>query len=325
MPNETLKTTSASQAESAASAGSILANHLGVVQPKGFPGLPSGWQSEWETFHSADRSLQLFGAFHHRTGPRILVVSHGLGEHGGRYLHLPHYLQDAVDGVYCLDHRGHGRSEGLRGHADSFDQYCDDLILLIRRLDERAKKSYGKSEIHVLGHSMGGLIALRAHFAVSNLPVRSLSLSAPLLGIRVEIPLVKRMAAGTLSKLWGTLQLANEIDVNLISHDPEVVRAYQTDRLVHNRITPRLFTSMVSAIEATAKRDSGLAYPVQLMLPGEDKVTDSAAARKWFDALKHPDKVLRTYPEFYHESLNELGKEKAFDEVREFIRRRSSA
>ena len=85
-------------------------------------------------FCAADQSLQLFQAIHHpkdwKSHPfahRALLIVHGLGEHGGRYLHAPHYLKDTVGAVYCIDQRGHGRSEGIRGHCDRFTQFTDDL------------------------------------------------------------------------------------------------------------------------------------------------------------------------------------------------------
>ena len=161
--------------------------YQGSVQPRNFPSLPKDWISEWETFPSSDGTLQLFSVIHHPKewkGHRALVILHGLGEHGGRYLHAAHYLESVVDAVYCLDHRGHGRSEGLREHVERFDAYADDAALAISRLDENLKKRFGQSEIHLLGHSMGGLITLRTLFKYTTLPLHSVSISSPLLGIR---------------------------------------------------------------------------------------------------------------------------------------------
>lgn len=301
--------------------GSI--EHFGVVQPRGFPALPQGWTSEWETFTSADRRAQLFGVLHRPAenwnSPKALIVSHGLHEHGGRYLHFPHYLKESVQAVYCIDHRGHGRSEGLRGHIDHFEQFSDDLMLAIRRLDEQLQKRFGRSEIHVLGHSMGGLIALRSLFAVSNLPVRSLILSSPLLGIRTEVPMVKKLASVVLSRVWGSLQLDSGLDVAGLSHDPEVIQAYVSDRLVSKKITPRMFQEMVRAMHETADREAGLAYPILMLLPSDDPITDSSAAMKFFRNLKHRDKQMKSYPGFFHESFNEIGKERVFDELKSWL------
>jgi acylglycerol lipase len=296
-------------------------NSFGIVQPAGFPDLPEGWISESETFSSADRKAQLFSMIHHRTetsGPgshRALVVVHGLGEHSGRYLHLPHYLKETFGAIYCYDQRGHGRSEGIRGHCDHFDQFTDDLSEYIARVAEKHANRFGKAEVHVLAHSFGGLVAIRAHFLNATLPVKSVLTSSPLLGVKVKIPMVKKFAALGLSKIWGSLQLANEIDVATVSRDPAVVEAYKKDRLVHNKATPRFYIEMTAAIADTVRRDAGFPYPLCMMIALQDKIVDPDAERRFYNNLKVRDKQLHQYPAFFHEIMNELGKEKVFEDI----------
>ena len=292
--------------------------YQGSLQPAHFPALPRDWVSEWETFPSSDGALQLYSAIHHKRdwkGHTALVVLHGLGEHGGRYLHFPHYVQSAVDAVYCLDHRGHGRAEGLRGHVEQFDLYADDAALAISRIEDHLKKRFGQSKVHLLGHSMGGLIALRTLFKYPNLPIASLSVSAPLLGIRVRVPVVKKTAAYLLSRVWGKLHMTSELDPNQLSHDQEVVEVYQKDRLNHNKVTPQFFVELEAAIADTMRRDSGLSIPLQMMVPLQDQIVDPEASLSFFRGLKNRDKVLKTYPSFFHESFNEIGKEQVFEDL----------
>src|SRR4051812_38510896 len=161
------------QTDSPGGAASQLAGqprYQGNLHPKGFPPLPEGFVSDTETFKSTEPELLLFGVHHRLAKPtadskkrphRVAVISHGYGEHGGRYLHLPHYLKDSYDSFYCLDHRGHGRSEGLRGHVDRWDHYTSDLALTIRRVKDKFSSHPAGCELDLIGHSMGGLIALR--------------------------------------------------------------------------------------------------------------------------------------------------------------------
>lgn len=295
----------------------------GSVQPKGFPSLPLDWDSEWKTFLSQDGSTHLFETLHLRRdaqGPRALAVFHGLGEYSGRYLHFPHYLDRTVDAVYALDHRGHGRSEGIRGHVERFDLYAQDVQTAIQRLDEALKQKWGHSEIHVLGHSMGGLITLVSLFQNTSLPVKSVSISAPLLGVKVRVPPVKKMAALALSKMWGSLQMATTLDAQFLSHDLEVIKAYEKDRLVHNKVTARFFTELQSAMAGILARSTGFNYPLQFLIPMQDHVVDADVALQFFRNLKFRDKVLKTYPDFFHEAFNELGKETVFGDLTNWIR-----
>ncbi len=303
----------------------LVLGSLGIRQPKGFQGLPSGWVSEWETFAASSGGLNLFGAYHHRQlldreqRHRLLVILHGMGEHGGRYLHAPHFLQSKVDGVYCVDHRGHGRSEGIRGHVEKFDELAEDGALLVRRLNEQLLKKFGKSEIHLFGHSLGGHIALRMLFLTPDLPLCSATVSAPFLGIKARVPTVKKLAAIGLSRVWGSLQLDTELDVNTLSHDPEVIDAYLHDRLVHSKMTPRFFTEMLAAMDDTLSRETGIELPLQMAVPLQDGLVDAEKSLRFFRQLKHRDKQLKTYPTFFHEPVNEIGKEQVFDDIGSWI------
>ena len=254
----------------------------------------------------------------------MLVICHGFGEHGGRYLHFPHYVKDFVGSVYSLDLRGHGRSEGLRGHVERFDDYTDDVVSTLARVEEKIRARFGQAEVHFLGHSMGGLIALRVGFLHPKLPgVRAITASAPLLGIRVELPAFKRGAAHILSRVWPSLHMDSEIQPDRISHDPAAVEVYAKDRLIHHKGTPRLYTEMQHAIVDTRARTEGMNYPLFMIIPEQDQIVDPEAEAEFFKELKHRDKELATYPTFFHESFNELGKEKAFADLNQWIRKQS--
>lgn len=295
---------------------------LGVIQPKGFPGLPAGWGATSETFLSSDSKTKLFGLILQKekwTKGKVLFVLHGLGEHGGRYVHLPHFLQSQLDAIYCLDHRGHGRSEGLRGHVECFDELVEDAALALERFEGWARKKISTVELHGLGHSLGGHVALRMAFLKSVLCLRSLTITAPFLGIKAKVPLIKKIAARSLSTLWGTLPLNTDLDTHTLSHDPSVREAYESDRLVHGKMTPRFFTEVQAAMLDTMGRDSGISIPLQMIVPLNDLLVDADQSLQFYQQLKHPDKHLKTYPEFFHEPLNEIGKEKVFEDVSEWI------
>jgi alpha-beta hydrolase superfamily lysophospholipase len=120
--------------------------------------------------------------------------------------------------------------------------------------------------------------------------------------------------------------MKNEIDASTVSRDPEVVTAYESDRLVHDLITPRMFTEMQRAMtEVHARAKSGeWSFPVQFYVPLQEKVVDEEATQAFYRALECKDKSERTYPEFFHESFNEPEKEQAFEDLRQWIRKHSA-
>src|SRR5437879_13083557 len=68
-----------------------------------------------------------------------ILIAHGFGEHSGRYGALTEHLTGHNYSVTAYDHRGHGLSDGLPGHVESFDEYDEDLTKLVSyiRSEER--------------------------------------------------------------------------------------------------------------------------------------------------------------------------------------------
>lgn len=240
---------------------------------------------------------------------------HGFGEHGGRYLHWPHYLKSSVDSVYCLDLRGHGRSEGLRGHVADFDDLTEDFAHALRRRS--------RTENHVVAHSLGAIVALRALHYYPDLPVKSLTLSAPCLELRAQVPFGQAVAAGALSRIWGSCHLDAGLDPAQLSRSPEVVAAYRRDRLVHSRITPRFYTEMKSAMRDTLRHCADVAVPTLMLVPMDDPVVNPDASVRFFGELQIKDRQIRMYRGFYHEPFNENGKETPFEDLRSWLKAHS--
>ncbi|MBI4925899.1 MAG: lysophospholipase [Bdellovibrio sp.] len=320
---------------------------LGVCLPLGFPKLPEGWIVETESFiseavgfksetagfkyetagfKSGDKKTKLFSITCRENlwkNSCSLIILHGLGEHCGRYLHLPHFMQSSFGAVFSYDQRGHGRSEGIRGHAEHFDVLAQDAALFVNQISAKLSKHFGASEIHVLGHSLGAHVALRMMFLNPNLPVKTLTLTSPFLAIKTKVPFYKKILANTLSTIWGSLQLDTALDVHTLSHDPEVVTAYQTDKLVHSKMTPRFYTTMLEAMRNTLHRESGLKPPVQFLVPLLDALVNPETSIRFYKNLKHREKRLKTYPNFFHEPVNEIGKEIVFEDIVSWVKQYS--
>ena len=125
------------------------------------------------------RDVEIFGRawLPEREPKAVVVISHGLAEHSGRYEGLAGRLVESEYAVYALDHRAHGRSGGTdRANIDRFDYLVSDLGAFIGR----AQREHPGAVTMLLGHSMGGLVALAT--ALRNPKVlRALVLSGPAL------------------------------------------------------------------------------------------------------------------------------------------------
>ena len=112
------------------------------------------------------------------TPPRDhLVLAHGYAEHLGRYGAVADYFTAAGYAVHALDHRGHGKSGGVPAVIDSFANADAD----IDRLVDRVREESGLAQVKLIGHSMGGSLAL--NYALNHPEkVSGLVLSGPAIG-----------------------------------------------------------------------------------------------------------------------------------------------
>jgi alpha-beta hydrolase superfamily lysophospholipase len=242
-----------------------------------------------------------------------IVLVHGLGEHMGRYQHVIQHLNDWGFAVRAYDQYGHGTASGKRGCLPSTNRLLDDLALVI---DDTRKHMLAGTPLILLGHSMGGLVVAR--FVSLNIrPVDALVLSSPALGAKLKS--IDKLLLAILPKLVPNLAVANGLDANKISHDPEVVKAYLADPFVHNKISPRLGKWIMESGIATRELASTWCVPTLLMYAGQDKLVDPAASRM-FTSLA-PKSMLQStcYEALYHEIFNEVDSSPVFEELRVWL------
>lgn len=246
--------------------------------------------------------LKLFYREHRADPERAkMVIAHGLGEHSGRYGNIVERLAAEGFTIWALDHRGHGQSEGPRGHIVAFENYLDDLramVQLCRQEPPRDKKCF------LLGHSMGGLIAILFALRFPQM-IDGLIVSSPALGLRGKVGGIKSAVGKIMSHVWPGLSLSNGLDASKISHDEEVVRSYMNDKLVHDRVSARWFTEFVSAMEKASESASQLGVPILMQLAGDDHLVDVNASKSFFEKLRLKDKTIHFYDGLYHEIYNE--------------------
>ena len=240
----------------------------------------------------------------------VALLVHGLGEHGGRYQHVADALCARGISVYAPDHPGHGRSPGHRCHIDAFG----DFYPALDELRELIGASHGDLPCFLIGHSMGGLItggyllARQHRFA-----------GAAFSGAAFEVPeapgavalFINRIIATVVPKL-GVLQL----DASEVSRDPEVVRRYREDPLVHSgKVSARLVVELFAAMDDLRAKRSAITLPVLVMHGEADVMTPAEGSRRFIEGVGGSDKTLHIYPGLYHEIFNEPEQAQVIDEL----------
>ena len=230
-------------------------------------------------------------------------IVHGLGEHIGRYEHVAAALNAAGWHVAGHDQRGHGRSEGPRGSIPHPFALLGDLAMVTDYV-------HGSGRRILLGHSMGGLVAAR--FVAENLHAQTarfardfdaLVLSSPALDLGLGKG--NRLLLAVLGRLLPNLSLSNGLKPQWVCRDPAVVRAYMSDPLVHDRVTPRLVRFMVDNGKHVLLLAPHWRVPTLLLWAGADLCVNPQGSKDFVAAA--PAGVLnkRRYRKLYHEIFNE--------------------
>lgn len=241
---------------------------------------------------------------------RVLVV-HGYGEHHRRYGALSDELAAAGHQVHLFDLRGHGESEGRRGHVDDFAEYRRDLL----RVADRVAPD---GPLDLVAHSLGGLIALDTALEAPS-RFASLVLSDPFLSQAEPLPFWARPLAKLAARFRPEATFSAGIDPEGLSRDPEAVRAYAQDPMIVRRVTGGWLLEVLAAQERVRSRAGEIRVPTLLLLGGADPIASVERSREVFARLGSERKRLVVYDGFRHEIFHEIGRERAVEELLDWL------
>ncbi|HEY6470260.1 MAG TPA: lysophospholipase [Candidatus Dormibacteraeota bacterium] len=243
----------------------------------------------------------------------IVVIAHGFAEHSGRYAHVAERLVANGVAVRAADHRGHGLSEGKRTSVVRFDDYVDDLTTLITQ----AKAEWPSLKVILLGHSMGGLVALR--FAVRDASlIDGLVVSAPA-ACPGDVSRLKITVGHALSRVVPGAAVLR-LPLNKISRDPAVVEAYNNDSLVFRTpIKARLGAELLVTMDRVDAGLPAMQVPLLVMQGTSDGLVDPGCGPHVYNRAGSPDKTLMMYDGLWHEIFNEPEREHVLDDLTKWV------
>jgi alpha-beta hydrolase superfamily lysophospholipase len=235
----------------------------------------------------------------------VVLLSHGYAEHVGRYRDFVAHETGRGLAVAAIDHRGHGRSGGARGHCRDIDEFVTDL----RTLADLAEGWWPGLPRVLFGHSLGGLLAL-AYLLRHPGTVRAAALSAPALRVPDAAPPPLRWLALGLAQVAPGIAFQSNLDARLLARDPAVGEAYVADPLVHRRATAGFFRAVRATQAEVLAEAARLAVPLLVLQGDADRIVDPAGARELAARLRAPHELV-VLPGYYHELLNEPLAERA--------------
>ncbi|MFW6330388.1 MAG: alpha/beta hydrolase [Gemmatimonadota bacterium] len=246
-----------------------------------------------------------------------LLMVHGMFEHSRRYEELARSMASHHLSTFALDLRGHGESEGRRGHVHRFDVLLQDVDRFRREVQSLLAPDL---PLFLLGHSLGGLIVLR-YLEEYDAAVCGAIMTSPWLGTAVPVPRWQVLAAAVLDRILPAFPFPFSIDPADLTHDEERAQDYREDSLIHGTITPRFFTQTSAAIEQAHRRGDRIHVPTLFLLAGDDRIVDTERSLAFARSLPSEDITINVLRGQYHELLQERNRETVYETIHEWIRR----
>ena len=245
----------------------------------------------------------------------IIVLSHGFNSHGGYYLWAAEQLLASGLAVYALDYRGRGRSDGERYYVERFADYQTDLDLTVKTARNR-DPGLG---VFILGHSAGGVVAcnyvLDHQKEIAGLICESFAYQIP----APDFALAVLKGLSHLAPHAHVLRLPNKA----FSRDPKVIQALNDDPLLANEVQPTKTVAEMVRADQRLKRDFPLfTLPLLIIHGTSDSVTRPEGSKEFYSRATSADKTLKLYEGYFHDPLNDVGKEAVMADIRAWLEQR---
>jgi alpha-beta hydrolase superfamily lysophospholipase len=218
----------------------------------------------------------------------VSCTLHGLGEHGGQYELVARILGESGFAVTAPDHRGHGRSDGKRGHTPSYETLLDDVDALVQDVAER----HPGVPCFLYGHSLGGNIAL--NYGIQRAPgLAGIIATNPWLRLVNGPGALKRWFAGLMEPFLPQMtfptsdeDLVKESDLESIDKDAAMTGDGYPVKLFHNRVSLRMYVAVSRAGDWALANADKLSVPSLIVHGEQDPVTDHRASIYFADQTK---------------------------------------
>ncbi len=265
-------------------------------------------------WHSID-SLKIYGRYWApgKDVKGVVCLVHGMGEHCNRYDFVGKFFSDNGIALVAYDQRGHGKSEGKRGHTPSYEHLLQDVDVLIRK----AKELFPEKPIILYGHSLGGNIVL--NYVMRKKPnLKGVIASSPYLKLAFEPPAFKVKLGQWMKNIYPALSQPTGLDAKAISRIPEEVRKYEEDPLVHDKITAMMFTCTHDAGLRALANPQELDLPLLIFHGTADRLTSYNASKEFAGKVKG-DVTFKSFEGAYHETHNDLCRNEVLAMLKEWV------
>ena len=252
---------------------------------------------------------------------KAVAIFHRGHEHSGRTTHVADGLADESFSYFAWDQRGHGKSEGERGDAPSIGRLIADVDEFVAHIEQRF--GFEAQNLAVIAQSVGAvLVSAWLHdYAVR---VRCAVLASPAFSVKLYVPFA-RAGLKAIYCARGNFFVNSYVKAHYLTHDKQRQASYDADSLITRAISVRILLGLYEAAQRVVSDAAAITTPTLLLISGDDWVVEHAPQHEFYNALGARVKRREVLDGFYHDTLGESERERAFEIIREFVGERFSA
>jgi alpha-beta hydrolase superfamily lysophospholipase len=246
---------------------------------------------------------------------KALLLFHRGHEHSARWQETVEALALDNVAVFAWDARGHGRSPGERGAAESVAAMVKDADAFVRHVSEH--HGIAREDTVVLGHSVGAVIvAAWVHDYAP--PIRGMILATPAFRVKLYVPLAVPLLRLRQAVL-GPGYIKSYVKAKLLTHDAREAERYRADEFIFRQIAVNILLDLYDTSTRLLADAGAITVPTLVLGAGSDWVVRLSAPQQFFDKLSSPVKEMVVFPGFYHAIFHEKDRHLAVAKVRAFL------
>jgi alpha-beta hydrolase superfamily lysophospholipase len=239
----------------------------------------------------------------------VICMMHGMGEHINRYDHVAKMFTTNDYAVIGCDLRGHGKSEGKRGHFPDFDTFMNDVDALLKAVSAH----FPNAKQILYGHSMGG--NLLANYMLRRQPIiAGAILSSPYFQLAFQPSKVTLFVGRLMKDIFPALSLSSGLDSSAISRDVKEVKKYNEDPLVHDKVSAKMGIEMIGTGQWAIDNADKLTIPTLVFHGTADRLTSHHGSELFAEKAGEIVTFI-SFEGLYHETHNEPEKLEVFKEI----------
>lgn len=250
-----------------------------------------------------------------RSTSKALLLFHRGHEHSARWNETVQGLELEDVAIFAWDARGHGRSPGERGRAESLATVVKDADVFLGHVCEA--HGVTPQDTVLVAHSVGAVVA--AAWVHDYAPaIRGLILAAPAFRVKLYVPFALPLLR-LRQRLLGPCYVKSYVRGSMLTHDPEEAARYDADELIFRQIAVNILADLQDTSTRLLDDAGAITVPTLLLAAGSDWVVRRNAQEKFFARLSSPVKRMEVLPGMYHDIFHEKERHVVVAKVREFV------